>query len=264
MHVNHRYLLHCAEEIAASKPGVRILDYGCGGGEIVAAGRRCGLDIVGAEVFFDGGSSRLEAQATGLLGTMITEIHQGRLEYGDGVFDLVITNQVIEHVADLDAVLTEISRVMKPHSMLVSIFPTKEVLREGHVGIPLVHWFAKDSRCRLPYALAFRALGFGHFKRDKSVRQWSTDALAWLDKYTFYRTRADTLKAFRKHFVVTEIEPHYAHFRIAYSLHLDSVPSMSRIREVPWVSTAVRASLHRLTGVVLLAEKTEKVQMVAQ
>ena len=264
MHVNHLYLLRWAKAIASTSPGARVLDYGCGAGELVVAGRKCGLDIVGADVFYEGGSSRHEARATGLLGTAITEIRQGRLEYGNGVFDLVVTNQVIEHTRDLDAVLAEVSRVMKPDAKLLSIFPTKEVVREGHVGIPFVHWFAKESPRRLLYARTCRAVGLGYFKRGKPVRQWAIDALDWIDRYTFYRTRNDILDALRKHFFVTLIEPDYAHFRVAYHLHLESSRSLSRVFAAPWVSAGVRSFLHRLTGVVLLAEKPGEREAVAR
>ncbi len=113
--------------------------------------------MVGADVFYEGGSTRETVQARGLLGSVITEIRQGRLTYADDSFDFVVTNQVIEHAADLDGILSEVSRVMKgalepPHSKLLAIFPTKEVVREGHIGIPFAHWFPKSSSWRFNYA----------------------------------------------------------------------------------------------------------------
>ena len=42
------------------------------------------------------------------------EKEDGRLDFPDASFDLVVNNMVFEHVEDLDAVLAEIQRVLKP------------------------------------------------------------------------------------------------------------------------------------------------------
>jgi len=257
MHVNHLYLLHWAHTVTAAVPAARILDYGCGAGEVVVEGRRRGLDIVGADVFYHGASSKREVEAQRLLGTVITEIKSGTLQYPDETFDLVVTNQVVEHTEDLDTSLAEISRVMKPGAKLVCIFPTKEVVREGHIGIPFVHWFARGSAHRLLYALTCRAIGFGYFKQGKSIRQWTTDALDWMDTYTFYRSRHDVLQVFQRLFTVTLVEPEYARFRAAHSLRLQQSSPLSTIFASPPMSTLIRGILHRLMGVVLLASNRD-------
>lgn len=256
MHANHLYLLHSAKAITATDPAVRILDYGCGAGEVVVAGRRSGLNIVGADVFYAAASSKRDVEALGLLGTVITEIKNGHLEYDSETFDLVVTNQVIEHTADLDAVLTEISRVMKRNAKLLCIFPTKEVIREGHIGIPFIHWFAKDSPCRLKYALFCRTIGLGYFKHGKSRYEWTRDALNWVDKYTFYRHRQDIVNVFRKHFAVTMIESEYVRFRISHMLGMQHAGLVSRMVPSPLAPRLAQRILHRLTGMVLLAEKS--------
>jgi SAM-dependent methyltransferase len=63
-------------------------------------------------VFYAGGSTREVVEQKGLLGTLVREIRNGRLDFPDAYFDLIIINQVLEHVADLDQVLDEIDRVL--------------------------------------------------------------------------------------------------------------------------------------------------------
>jgi SAM-dependent methyltransferase len=256
MHNNHSYLLHWAHTVTKDTPGARILDYGCGAGEVVVEGRRQGLDVMGADAFYEGASSKRQVENLGLLGTFITEIENGKLAYENGAFDLVLSNQVIEHAADLDAVLAEISRVMKPTAKLLCIFPTKEVVREGHIGIPFVHWFPKKSSDRFLFVLTCRAIGLGYFKQQKPMRQWTTDALDWIDKYTFYRSREDLLGTFQEYFALSAVEPDYARFRIERALGLEQSEFLSRTFASPPISRLARAILHRLTGVVLLASKT--------
>ena len=50
MHINHRYLLSWAAAAGAANSNAKILDYGCGKGEVVRAARERGLDVFGAEV----------------------------------------------------------------------------------------------------------------------------------------------------------------------------------------------------------------------
>jgi 2-polyprenyl-3-methyl-5-hydroxy-6-metoxy-1,4-benzoquinol methylase len=113
MDVTNRFVLDFARRFAISRPSARILDFGCGAGAVVAAGRAAGLDMFGADVFFQGSSgSREEAERAGLLKTAIHEVRDGRLDFEDGAFDLVTNNQVMEHVEDLDATLGELHRVL--------------------------------------------------------------------------------------------------------------------------------------------------------
>jgi len=94
----------------------------------------------------------------------------------------VIDNQVMEHVRDLDGVLGEIQRVLKPGGMVLNLFPDRSVWREGHCGIPFLHRFGKKSRLRVRYAAACRGLGLGYHKGEKSVMGWSEDFCRWLDE----------------------------------------------------------------------------------
>ncbi len=50
MDVTNRYVLEFSREFARRHPGARILDFGCGAGALVSAGRAAGLDLWGADV----------------------------------------------------------------------------------------------------------------------------------------------------------------------------------------------------------------------
>jgi SAM-dependent methyltransferase len=170
---NWAFVLNAATSLA---PSGRILDYGCGQGEVVAAGVERGLDIYGAEVFYGGGHGQREAVARrGLLERRVFHIIEGETPFEDNTFDFVFHNQVFEHVPDLDEALQEIRRVLKPEGMMLSLFPSRDVLREGHCGVPLAHWFRKGSRLRYLWLLSARRCGLGTFHGDKSPEQWARD-----------------------------------------------------------------------------------------
>jgi SAM-dependent methyltransferase len=208
MDVTNRFVLDFARDYARLHRGAGILDFGCGAGNVVEAGLAAGLPICGADVFYSGAATRPRGDA-------IHEIHEGRLAFPDASFGLVVNNQVMEHVEDLDAVLREIHRVLAPGGVLLSIFPSRDVFREGHIGIPFSHWFAKDSRARFYYTWALRSLGFGTWKEQApTARAWALDKLRWIDLYTRYRTRPEIFATYGRYFQSETRELDYIRYRL--------------------------------------------------
>lgn len=246
---NYRYVLEQATDLAR---GGRVLDYGCGSGDVVAAGRSRGLDILGVDTFYAGSRAQEIAAREGLLGSSVFAMEAGRIPFPAASFDVVVSNQVFEHVEDIDGALSEIARVLRPDGALLALFPTSEVIREGHCGVPCVHWFRRDSRLRYPYMRAMRALGFGRFKAGKTHRQWSIDFLKWLDSFTRYRRIPELQAAMtRAGFAVQHEEAHYIRFRLG--LRGVTLPEpIARSRH--WKGIAAHAC-RRLGGVVVLARK---------
>jgi SAM-dependent methyltransferase len=215
MHPNHHYLLNLGVECTQNRPDTITLDYGCGNGEIVEEGLQRGLSIYGVDVFHEASpDTRKILQEKGLLDNSIREIHNGKIPFEDSSFDVVTTNMVFEHVRDLEGVLHEINRVLKPGGILLALFPTKEVWREGHTGIPFLHWFPKGSRVRWSYAWLLRALGFGTFK-SRPLGKWVADMLHYLDNFVFYRSQKTVVdNLVRQRFALTWLEPHHLAFRL--------------------------------------------------
>ena len=250
LHPNWAFVLETA---AMQAGGGRILDYGCGQGEVVGAGMERGLDIWGADVFYGGGHGHREAVAgRGLLDTRVFEIRDGRTPFEDDSFDFIFHNQVFEHVPDLDQALGEIRRLLKPGGTMLSLFPSRDVLREGHCGVPLAHWFRRGSRLRVTWLLMARKLGMGTFHGDKSHRQWAEDFARWLEEWCYYRSRAEIVAAYaRWGFSFDSYETEYAVFRLRYSGR-------------GWAALATQAlprlagwSIRKLAGMVVMSRSAQ-------
>jgi SAM-dependent methyltransferase len=247
LHPNYQYLLDCAGREAAGRSSFQILDYGCGRGEVVAAGRNEGLSFWGAETFYEGGSTRTDIEDSALLKEFVRELVDDTLPFETGSFDMVVTNQVLEHVEDLGGVLGELARVLRPEGTLIALFPSREVWREGHIGIPFAHRLRRTS-WRHRYVSAMRRVGFGLFKADKSCSQWTRDALDWIDRYTHYRSRAEIERTLATHFDVTNSEPDYIERRMDGHL---KVSVFNRL-----VPRAVASfTFRRLAGLVIHAKR---------
>jgi len=206
--------------------GTKVLDYGCGAGELVEELQKDKVDAYGCDVFYEGGDSSASVRPT-LMNSTIRRMERGRIPFDDGTFDYVISKEVMEHVENLDEALAEIHRVLKPGGKVLSLFPDKGIWREGHCGIPFLHWFPKYSRPRILWAAAFRSLGTGHHKGGKGVMQWSKDFCEWLDKYTWYRSRDEIHNTYKKYFSEIEhIEDSWMRQRFAQRLILlDYLPA---------------------------------------
>ncbi|MFO1468925.1 MAG: class I SAM-dependent methyltransferase [Steroidobacteraceae bacterium] len=177
----------CAWWVERQRPGAdaQVLDYGCGAGQIVTLLRARGIDARGCDVFYEGGDYSAQVQVE-LLGAAIRRMGEdGTIPFPDASFDLIVNNQVMEHVLDLDRVLSEIARVLKPGGRVLSLFPDRGVWREGHCGIPFLHWFPKRSRPPgSQYAAVLRAAGLGNHKQGKSILHMGEDFCIWLDRWT--------------------------------------------------------------------------------
>ena len=253
MDVTNRFVLDFAMRFARQRGGARVLDFGCGACRLVRAGLAAGLDMAGADVYYGGSAARTEAEQSGLLGSAVREISDGRLDYATASFDLVVNNQVLEHVADLDGALGEIHRVLTADGAMLSIFPARDVFREGHIGIPFSHWFPKNSRLRFYYVWGLRRLGLGTWKQEAlTCRQWALDKLGWIDAYTHYRSRREIFDAFGRFFVSQLRESDYIRYRL---LDRPGRKTLAALADFPVVAAAARAVFRKLAFLVIVSRK---------
>lgn len=102
------------DRLSLDPAGARALDIGCGGGFLAEEFARLGCQVVGVDpsaVSIE--TARRHATATGL--SIDYRVGSGEnLPVADGEFDLAYCCDVLEHVSDLDGVLSETARVLKP------------------------------------------------------------------------------------------------------------------------------------------------------
>jgi SAM-dependent methyltransferase len=98
----------------------RMLDFGCGDGFFCSLAAGCGVVDVGLDV---AGSRLCAAREAGVYKAVVE--YDGRcIPFADGYFQTVISNSVLEHVRDLEVILHEIQRVLKPGGTLLTTVMT--------------------------------------------------------------------------------------------------------------------------------------------
>lgn len=100
--------------------GLTLLDVGCGGGLIAEPMRRMGFAVTAIDASSENiGTARIHAGQQGLdIGYRAATVEQLEAE-GAGPFDVVLTMEVIEHVADPEAFVRACARLVKPGGMMI-------------------------------------------------------------------------------------------------------------------------------------------------
>jgi ubiquinone/menaquinone biosynthesis C-methylase UbiE len=130
----------------------RALDLGCGDGALTAE-----LDT--AELTAADVSSVALERARGRLGAeaRLVELEpDAPLPFGDGEFDLVLCAETVEHVRDLQLLLSELRRVLRPGGTLAVTTPaSRPLMRPPHPLSPHLRFLTRRSLRELLGELGF-------------------------------------------------------------------------------------------------------------
>ncbi len=139
---------------------IRILDVGCGNGILLSTLVRelplknsgltfefYGLEVYDSHIqeqgFFRKTVSFLESVCPSInWGSNIRLIaSKDQWPFEDNFFDIILSNQVMEHVFDQNFFLSEIRRTMKYDGFSFHLYPLRHYIYEGHLLIPFAHKF---------------------------------------------------------------------------------------------------------------------------
>ncbi len=187
---NHPYLLQTARRVA-NCPNPRILDFGCGTGFFVAWARERGADVVGADTY-DRHWADWGAEIYPGAREHVSQVQDGILPFADASIDVVIANQVFEHVppAALRPALCEIHRVLRPGGAFIALFPTSDVWFEGHCGLYFPQRLRRWPALQGAYLRLCHRLGLGYYRNNSSPAEWAADQQRQLATVIFHHTWA--------------------------------------------------------------------------
>lgn len=112
------------------RPGSKILDVGCGVGQVsnFLAGR--GFDVTGIDI-----SSLFVKEAKKLGKAKFRTMDSTILSFKDESFDAVISAETLEHITNPEKALSEMTRVLKKGGKLILRFPNKQSKMRNFITI---------------------------------------------------------------------------------------------------------------------------------
>lgn len=122
--------------IANKKKPLKILDFGCGAGQLARELQNLGYDVFGCDVYI--------AQSNENQGERFRQIQTNpyNIPFENETFDIVLSTSVLEHAQNTEEFFLEIKRVLKTGGYAMHILPGKYYLpTEPHLYVPLVSWF---------------------------------------------------------------------------------------------------------------------------
>jgi SAM-dependent methyltransferase len=154
-------ILEHVKQLTKENMHIRIMDYGCGGGQLLTYLRVLGYtNLTGIDVG--------NAEKKYILNTMhnnmgfktsIFFIYDGvTLPFSNLSFDIVISQQVLEHVHNVERYFSESGRVLSPKGQMLLEFPHRLVPFDTHTRMWFVHYFP----------LAIRDIIYDKYRKGKS------------------------------------------------------------------------------------------------
>jgi len=153
-----------------------MLDYGCGTGELVYQLNKIGICAYGCDIAVTKKDDKIQRMKNNFT-----------IPFDDEYFDFVTSNQVLEHVENLEVAVRELFRVMKPGAKGLLICPTLETVFEWHVYMPFVHYLNKMPKIQMFCMYLFLFIRIGP-KIGKSKDRWISEKQHFLQKFTYYRS----------------------------------------------------------------------------
>jgi SAM-dependent methyltransferase len=206
--------------------GLRILDVGCGRGDTVFWLLERGWDAWGIDVnsrYLDIGRDYLER--TGRDPGRLRLLDGGSYPLSSNWFDVVISDQVLEHVADLDHLASEVGRVSRDTALGMHIFPARWRPMEVHMHTPFVHWLPKGTARRRALRVLLRAHAGAAYFTERTAAERAEIFARFSNEQTFYRPLREIRETMLRHGI--KADPVNA--------------SRSKIRHhAPWLPAAVQ------------------------
>jgi ubiquinone/menaquinone biosynthesis C-methylase UbiE len=113
------------------------MDFGCGSGRTVHELRQLGYQAFGCDLQFKN-DKKVDTGSMERNGIVrLIDKKNYAVPFDDNTFDLILSDQVFEHVQDYPQALSEMARVLKPDGMCLHIFPSRYTPIEPHVYVPL-------------------------------------------------------------------------------------------------------------------------------
>ncbi len=180
---------------AEVSPAAKILDFGCGDGELVHEFRKQGFQAYGIDIEDFYKDVQQQCREEGFVTAdeelfYTLDMNNYRLPFADNTFDCIISFYVFEHVQNWQQALAEIQRVLKPGGASLHIFPSRYSPLEPHIFVP----FGGVIQTRA-YLAIWALLGIKNsYQKQLRWREVVADNSRYLRSCTTYYSKAEIIR----------------------------------------------------------------------
>ena len=194
-------------ELGIKPAECRVLDWGCGRMRGILKLRQMGYQAYGADIDLSPvENGKALASSMGHDSSQLFRIigADGHVDFADGMFHFIYSDQVFEHVSNMRLVAKEMARLTAPDGGGLHIYPARWTPWEGHLMMPFAHWMPKFGSLRKAWINLFVFLGV-HCRWDaENPGQVYFD---YLNNKTFYRSALEVQEAFAACNLKTHFDP---------------------------------------------------------
>lgn len=286
----HRHLLAIINtELAGWAPGagetIRLLDVGCGDGLLLVylsgalqahwpsvCFELYGFDVgdhgVQAPGFFAAALERLERDApSGDWHERLALISENDTwPYSEDFFDVVVSNQVLEHVRNHKLFFTELSRVLSKDGISAHIYPSGHRWVEPHTKVPFAHWI-KDVDLLFLWLALWSRIGLSTYHgwaraRTKADPSLDTTVDAYARYHAYFLLCLTNYKTLREMHDLAKANGQLSSFRYTMQYYTGKLRSVRGGQSAPvygqqssFVSHIASICLRHISSVTLLTRK---------
>lgn len=193
----------CARQFGVARSELRVLDWGCGRGMIVAKLLEIGFDAYGVDVdpgpIENGRPLFLASKHDPDERLKCMNADHCRTSFVEGFFHVVLSDQVFEHVGNLDAVASEVARVTTRGGKGLHTFPAKCRLTEPHLLLPCIHWLPKNRLRYLYLRLRLSRVPMWAGMQSMTATERTNAYFNYSVQKTFYRPCREIRRTLLKH-----------------------------------------------------------------
>ena len=235
--------LKYVKQLIKDDKSIRILDYGCGGGQLLTYLRMLGCEnLTGVDV----GDAKQINQLNIMYSNMGFEsdtffIYDGSLlPFNNSSFDIIISQQVLEHVHNVEKYFSESKRVLSSKGKILFEFPHRLVPFDTHTRMWFVHYFPS----------MIRNIFYDKFRENKS--QYYGNLLN-LQPIWYYKRLLNTMFSS----VVDLSEDRISSFvyRDHYEGNINIRLMVDKLVNTPFIGGAFRAILALFSNATLIIKK---------
>ncbi len=185
-------------KLARVRPGMLVLEIGCGAGGLLRQLSRCGARTIGVDSLYAALDLSRRRDDAGARSNLVLASAEEALAFRAATFDAIVGQHVVEHLTDVDRALREWRRLVKPGGRIALATPNAQYADPSHFADPQhVHIFTpvelKSVIAAAGWHVEHCSTVFPFLSRQRALRAVGVAAYRWFQSSPYFGERGRTI-----------------------------------------------------------------------